>query len=317
MHVLCESVMDFIRRTFLSSKASGNTITAASKHADKKGMDYQSKVLLVLLGYQFDKECTFTVFPRELINLFLCLFMPTIEMATIANCSYITLSNSTSMSEKTSVISGPSVGGWMATNQLRNYCGVVTFIFEQRGTNERNFWSCIGVSAEPQWTGPGYDYDRNRQFSFYYRLDIGAVDGVIDVFPHVNNSKSNITTITVALSPRKLKILECDKYEMSAKHQALEFTIPEEYYLLADFYYVDTICTIREEYNWKPGQTRANAIAYEPPKIATPKIVPNEEHLNSLAIMFEHIEVEVLENALIEANNNLEAAVNSLLDNAS
>jgi hypothetical protein len=283
-------------------------------------MDYQSKVLLVLQGYQFDMECAFCVFPRELINLFLSLFMPTIEMATITNCSYIINklnSNANTLgSEKTSVISGPLVGGWMATNLLRNYCGIVTFVFEQRGTNERNFWSCIGVSPEPVWTGPGYDYDRNRQFAFYYRLDIGAVDGVIDVFPHVNNTKSNITTITVALSPRKLKILECDKYEMTSKHAALEYAIPEEYYLLADFYYVDTICTIREEYNWKPGQTRANATTYEPPKIVVPNVVPNVEHLNSLAIMFEHLEVEALEDALIATNNNLEAAVNMLLDAA-
>jgi hypothetical protein len=293
-----------LNNSLSTSTSSTSSSLGKSKSPRKIDIDqHRSNVLLFILGYLYDKNCNFSIFPRELIDVILCIFLPTIEFQKIVNCSYYQIDN---IEGKNCVKSGPAVGGWMSTNLLRNYSGIVTFTFEQKGGNARNFWSCIGISKDQLWTGPGYDYDRNRQFSFYYRLDVGAVNGKMDTFPHVSNTKSSITTLTIKLSPKKLRILECDKFPMAEKHQHLEFEIPEEYYLMADIYYVDTICSIKEDWNWIPGR---ESVTFLPP----PKIEPNSDSMSTLAIMFEDETHENIEQALIQSNNNLELAVDFLL----
>lgn len=211
-----------VKDSFLgTSKKISNLLSVENRY------DYgthQRNILLFLGGYSFDDECVLKVFPKELIFVILQMILPCVEFKTVVNARYI------HPNDPYQIISGPSVGGWAATNKLRNFSGIVTFQFQQRGANARNFWSCIGISSKNVWTGPGYDWDRN-QYEFYYRMDIGAVNGKQDKFPIINNRESSTTTISIRLRPGKVKVIACDKYTLD-ENRNCEYDIPEEYYIM-------------------------------------------------------------------------------------
>jgi len=109
---------------------------------------------------------------------------------------------------------------------------------------------------------------------------------------------------------KKLQILECDKYQMNVKQQSLEFDISDEYYLMADIYYVNTTCSIKEEWHWIPVKKLLPVDLV----LEQLKVVANPDHMTTLAIMFETATEDQIEKALIDANNSVESAIDRLLN---
>jgi hypothetical protein len=292
------------------------TLTNEPDKRSKIGVGTHQRNILAFLGaYLYDKKCALQVFPKELIYVILQMILPCIEFKTVTNGRFI------HSNDPYQVLSGPAVGGWAATNKLHNFSGLVTFKFEQRGQNAKNFWSCIGISSKNVWTGPGYDWDKN-QYEFYYRMDIGAVNGQIEHFPTINNRESPITTISLRLRPGKVKVIGCDKYTLDEKKNR-EYEIPEEYYIMVDTYYVDTICVISDEYNMKSLNVPSDVPLFSPKyedddhyddQYAVDPVVANPDHMTTLAIAFEWATETQIESALIAANNNVEAAADSLIN---
>jgi len=270
---------------------------------------HKHNLLLILAGYLFDKNCGLVVFPRELINIMITVFHPAIEFQMIKNCKWI--------QKPWGVRSGPAVGAWMSTNKLCNYQGNVTFRFEQNGKNTKNFWSCIGIAKDKIWTGPGYDWDKNSTFDFYYRMDIGAINGAMDHFPSISNHSSNATVLTIHLSPGKVKVVYCNKFDISQVTKNHAYSIPKEFYLLVDIYYPDTTCFVSDEYNLQVVHDITEESTFSPIKEVNsneePKIEPDPDHMTTLCIAFEWATSEQIGAALVRSNNNVEAAADYLL----